>query len=118
MVNLTEMLLPVTVGLARRYRHRLKSSCVAFFFIIILFSCCDEGTPSSSLFHCDLCSLFLQLTALDQFRGDHAAVQKLVFVMANMAMVLLALLKCHSMGLLPTSPSDWLQFIPAKQVWE
>ena len=53
---------------------------------------------------------------LDQFRGDHSAVQKLVFIFSNLLMVLIALFKCHSMGLLPTSPSDWLQFIAVREV--
>lgn len=36
--------------------------------------------------------------------------QKLVFLLGNVAGLGLALYKCHSMGLLPTHPSDWLAF--------
>ena len=36
--------------------------------------------------------------------------QKIVFVLGNLALVSLALFKCHSMGLLPTHVSDWLAF--------
>jgi hypothetical protein len=36
--------------------------------------------------------------------------QKFVFVLGNLANVLLAMYKCHSMGLLPTHASDWLAF--------
>ncbi|XP_065184995.1 ER membrane protein complex subunit 4-like [Sycon ciliatum] len=63
-------------------------------------------------------TFFSMSALLDQFRGDHSAVQKLVFISSNILMVLIALLKCHSMGLLPTSPSDWLQFISVREQLE
>ena len=43
--------------------------------------------------------------------GDSQAIlQKLVWILGNIIAVGVALYKCHSMGLLPTSPSDWLAF--------
>uniref|UniRef100_A0A1I7ZBI2 ER membrane protein complex subunit 4 n=1 Tax=Steinernema glaseri TaxID=37863 RepID=A0A1I7ZBI2_9BILA len=40
---------------------------------------------------------------------------KLVFILGNLAGVALALYKCHGMGLLPNTPSDWLDFLPVPQ---
>jgi len=42
--------------------------------------------------------------------GANTIGQKLVFILGNLANVVLALYKCHSMGLLPTHVSDWLAF--------
>ena len=36
--------------------------------------------------------------------------QKVVYVIGNLLTILMALYKCHSMGLLPTHTSDWLAF--------
>ncbi|XP_022649133.1 ER membrane protein complex subunit 4-like [Varroa jacobsoni] len=43
--------------------------------------------------------------------GTQAILQKLVYVIGNLATVALALYKCSSMGLLPTYASDWLDFV-------
>ena len=47
---------------------------------------------------------------------EHYVLQKLVYLLGNLVLVGLALYKCHSMGLLPTAPSDWLQFMEHKEV--
>lgn len=39
-----------------------------------------------------------------------AILQKIVWVFGNCLGIAVALYKCHSMGLLPTAPSDWLAF--------
>ena len=36
--------------------------------------------------------------------------QKIVYVIGNLVNILMAMYKCHSMGLLPTHASDWLAF--------
>ncbi|KAK3745073.1 hypothetical protein QZH41_014555, partial [Actinostola sp. cb2023] len=48
--------------------------------------------------------------------GDHnsAFLQKVSYLLGNIALVILALYKCHSMGLLPTATSDWLEFMERK----
>ena len=43
--------------------------------------------------------------------GDGAILMKLVYLLGNAGCILLAVYKCHSMGLLPTHPSDWLEFL-------
>lgn len=43
--------------------------------------------------------------------GDQHILQKLIYLLGNIAAVAVALYKCHSMGLLPTHPSDWLDFL-------
>ncbi|KAK4299867.1 hypothetical protein Pmani_027889 [Petrolisthes manimaculis] len=42
--------------------------------------------------------------------GNHAGLQKLIYLLGNLVNVGLALYKCHSMGILPTHASDWLAF--------
>ena len=41
---------------------------------------------------------------------SQAILQKIVWVLGNWLGIAIALYKCHSMGLLPTAPSDWLAF--------
>ncbi|KAJ3409087.1 Transcriptional adapter ada2 [Chytriomyces hyalinus] len=43
---------------------------------------------------------------------------KIVYVFAQVVLIGLGLYKCHAMGLLPTSHSDWLSFLQAKTVAE
>ncbi|KAL1915521.1 uncharacterized protein VTP21DRAFT_6645 [Calcarisporiella thermophila] len=43
---------------------------------------------------------------------------KLVFIALQIAMMCLGLYKCSAMGLLPTSTSDWLAFMPPKHILE
>ncbi|OTF73389.1 transmembrane protein 85-like protein [Euroglyphus maynei] len=47
--------------------------------------------------------------------GNQAIMQKLVYIIGNLAGIALALYKCKSMGLLPTHPSDWLDFVEPPQ---
>ena len=47
---------------------------------------------------------------LDSADGSGNLGQKVVFVLGNLVNVVLALYKCHSMGMLPTYTSDWLAF--------
>ncbi|GAB6030405.1 hypothetical protein CHUAL_007283 [Chamberlinius hualienensis] len=48
-------------------------------------------------------------------QGQHAAAQKFVYLLGNVACIALALYKCQSMGLLPTHASDWLEFVEAQK---
>ena len=41
---------------------------------------------------------------------------KIIYLLGNIALLVMALYKCQSMGLLPTSPSDWIEFVEHKEV--
>jgi len=43
--------------------------------------------------------------------GEGAILMKLVYLLGHVGCILLAIYKCNSMGLLPTHPSDWLEFL-------
>ena len=47
---------------------------------------------------------------LERIRGAQCALQRLVFLLGTLLSLCLALYKFHSMGLLPTHPSDWLAY--------
>ncbi|RWS03783.1 ER membrane protein complex subunit 4-like protein, partial [Dinothrombium tinctorium] len=47
--------------------------------------------------------------------GDQSLLQKVIYLIGNVLCLALALYKCQSMGLLPTHPSDWLDFIEPPQ---
>ena len=51
-----------------------------------------------------------------KLQGDQAVLQKVVYVLANLVGVGLAVYKFNNMGLLPTAQSDWLEFMEARQV--
>ena len=51
-----------------------------------------------------------------KLQGDQALLQKVVYVLANLVGVGLAVYKFNNMGLLPTAQSDWLEFMEARQV--
>ncbi|XP_003385718.1 PREDICTED: ER membrane protein complex subunit 4-like [Amphimedon queenslandica] len=50
--------------------------------------------------------------------GDQAIFQKAVYVFGNLAVIALAVYKFHSMGLLPTYQSDWLEFQEPQKILE
>ncbi|KAK6747922.1 hypothetical protein RB195_000870 [Necator americanus] len=50
----------------------------------------------------------------DQNTGS-MIVHKIIFVLGNLGAIALAIYKVHTMGLLPNTPSDWLEFIPQPQ---
>ncbi|VDO39446.1 unnamed protein product [Haemonchus placei] len=50
----------------------------------------------------------------DQNTGS-MIIHKLVFILGNLGAIALAIYKVHTMGLLPNTPSDWLEFIPQPQ---
>lgn len=50
--------------------------------------------------------------------GSTLILQKLVYALGNLLGVCLAVYKCAGMGLLPTHPSDWLDFVEAAQRME
>jgi hypothetical protein len=60
-------------------------------------------------------AVFNRLKGAQQLEASFAA-QKLVYILINLAIMGMGLWKCSSMGLLPTSPSDWLAFEPARKV--
>ncbi|CAG0896358.1 unnamed protein product [Darwinula stevensoni] len=47
--------------------------------------------------------------------GSQSLLQKLVYILGNLACVGLGLYKCQSMGLLPTHASDWLAFLEPQE---
>ncbi|VDM70533.1 unnamed protein product [Strongylus vulgaris] len=51
---------------------------------------------------------------LDQNKGN-MIVHKIIFILGNLGAIALAIYKVHTMGLLPNTPSDWLEFIPQPQ---
>ena len=64
--------------------------------------------PIKTLFSVN--STFKAIDVADGGGGVVIFGQKLVYVIGNLLAVLIALYKCHSMGLLPTHTSDWLAF--------
>ena len=55
-------------------------------------------------------------TVFRKLTGDQAALQKIVWVLAHLCGIALGVYKFNAMGLLPTAPSDWLEFMEAKEV--
>ena len=51
-----------------------------------------------------------------RLKGDQAIIQVIVYVLANIVGIGVGLYKFHSMGLLPTAQSDWLEFMEERQV--
>ena len=49
--------------------------------------------------------------------GEQGILLKFTYLLGNILCLLLAVYKCHSMGILPTAPSDWLAFKEHRQVW-
>jgi hypothetical protein len=70
----------------------------------------------STIYYCGRHHDSVLLSVSKQFEGGQAVYQKLVFVMANIALVCLAAYKCHSMGLLPLYKSDWIDFLDIRRV--
>ncbi|XP_043212970.1 ER membrane protein complex subunit 4-like [Amphibalanus amphitrite] len=60
-------------------------------------------------------ALFSIQQTFKMIEGDHAILQRLVYLIGILAGIALALYKCHSMGLLPTHASDWLAFVEPQQ---
>uniref|UniRef100_A0A1I8H6P8 ER membrane protein complex subunit 4 n=1 Tax=Macrostomum lignano TaxID=282301 RepID=A0A1I8H6P8_9PLAT len=56
-------------------------------------------------------ALFSIKSTFAMIEGEQAALQKLAYLLGNVAALALALYKCNSMGLLPTFESDWLSFV-------
>ena len=48
--------------------------------------------------------------------GEQAALQQFSYILANLLGLAMAMYKCHTMGLLPTSQSDWVEFMDQQQV--
>lgn len=53
----------------------------------------------------------LSRTAFKALEGNQRYLQKLTYILGNLVCLAFALYKCHSMGILPTHPSDWLDFL-------
>lgn len=56
-------------------------------------------------------ALFDLQKSFRMIQGDHALVQRFIYLLGNLANLALALYKCQSLGLLPTHSSDWLAFV-------
>ena len=59
---------------------------------------------------------YINFAAFATLEGEQSFLMKLVYLLGNVALLLMALYKCQSMGLLPTSPSDWIEFVEHKEV--
>lgn len=55
-------------------------------------------------------ALWATNATFSSIEGTHAILQKVTFLLGNLAQLGLALYKCQSLGLLPTHASDWLAF--------
>jgi len=60
-------------------------------------------------------SLFSYKDVFHKLKGDQALLQKIVYILANLVGVGLAIYKFNNMGLLPTAQSDWLEFMEARR---
>jgi len=60
-------------------------------------------------------ALFSIQATFKLIEGDHAILQRLVYLVGILASIGLALYKCQSMGLLPTHASDWLAFVEPQE---
>ncbi|KAI9206360.1 uncharacterized protein BJ171DRAFT_497437 [Polychytrium aggregatum] len=58
------------------------------------------------------------LAAVQKLIKDPLLLPKLFYILCNIAMLGMGVWKCSSMGLLPTSHSDWLAFLDPKTVLE
>ncbi|XP_045191495.1 ER membrane protein complex subunit 4-like [Mercenaria mercenaria] len=54
-------------------------------------------------------------TAFKMIEGSQHILQKFVYMFGNIVCLALAVYKCQTMGLLPTTPSDWLAFVEAQR---
>lgn len=52
----------------------------------------------------------------NRLSGEQAALQQFSYILANLLGLALAMYKCHTMGLLPTAQSDWVEFMDQQQV--
>lgn len=50
--------------------------------------------------------------------GVQGTTQRLIYILGNLANVGIAVYKCHSLGLLPVYPSDWLAFVQPQKRYE
>ncbi|PAA53123.1 hypothetical protein BOX15_Mlig020081g1, partial [Macrostomum lignano] len=56
-------------------------------------------------------AVFAMQATFAQIEGGQACLQRFVYLIGNLAVLALAVYKCHTMGLLPTYESDWLSFV-------
>ena len=54
--------------------------------------------------------------AFATLEGQQSFLMKVVYLFGNVVLLVMALYKCHYMGLLPLSPSDWIEFAEHKEV--
>eukprot|EP01111_Echinosteliopsis_oligospora_P009679 TRINITY_DN2875_c0_g1_i1.p1 TRINITY_DN2875_c0_g1~~TRINITY_DN2875_c0_g1_i1.p1 ORF type:complete len:173 (+),score=45.52 TRINITY_DN2875_c0_g1_i1:24-521(+) len=62
-------------------------------------------------------AIFSTNTAFKQFEDAKRSLftVKAIFVMMNLLTLGVAVYKCATLGFLPTTPSDWISFLPVKQ---
>ncbi|CAB4031718.1 ER membrane complex subunit 4-like [Paramuricea clavata] len=60
-------------------------------------------------------ALFSISSAFATLEGEQSFLMKIIYLLGNIALLVIALYKCQSMGLLPTSPSDWIEFVEHKE---
>lgn len=73
--------------------------------------CLRTEREREQVYHAQLITL-----AFKNFVGEQAIFQKAAFIFGNLVMFGLATYKVHSMGLLPTYQSDWLEFQEPQKV--
>uniref|UniRef100_A0A158P7P5 ER membrane protein complex subunit 4 n=1 Tax=Angiostrongylus cantonensis TaxID=6313 RepID=A0A158P7P5_ANGCA len=66
--------------------------------------------PAKALF-----SVNATFKPLEDQNAGNLIIHKIIFILGNMGAIALAIYKVHTMGLLPNTPSDWLEFIPQPQ---
>lgn len=62
-----------------------------------------------------LTALNATFAGLELELGHTLFLQKAIWALGNLLGVCIAVYKCHSMGLLPTHASDWLDFVEPAQ---
>ena len=64
----------------------------------------------------ELACVCVCFTVFKKLTGDQAVLQMGVYLLANLVGIGLGLYKVNAMGLLPTSQSDWLEFMVIREV--
>jgi len=60
--------------------------------------------------------IVLLSVVFNRLSSEQAALQQFSYILANLLGLALAMYKCHTMGLLPTAQSDWIEFMDQRQV--
>ena len=86
-----------------------------FLLIVVLEASCSQMV-ATYIINADYKNT-ISCLAFATLEGEQSFLMKLVYLLGNIALLVMALYKCQSMGLLPTSPSDWIEFVEHKEVY-